>query len=383
MILFFGDVHLGQKFYSSITNDGLYTAELDTRNALEEILIRASKPDIDLIIIGGDYFHTSHPTTNNIEWAIDWFYRLDELGKQVLLIPGNHDASMYSSSLVFLHELKLKNTKLIDNRDSDFYSYKWNEWLIKFVPYFPNKTLQDKDAFINFNISNVISDVNENTIIVSHIQERSAKLGSESRMIAKGVQIFDAASDLQHNTIILTGHIHARQIYKKNNIVVVYPGSLTNIDYSDVSLEKGYCLVEPDGNIIFENLKTIRGFSYYDVPENQDILEYFYSQRMLLNQVAFIHYNGVISDIDELYKYFKNIDSIIGWIKEKESDIFIDDVSFDSLDDQEILDQYTIYENYIKAYIELNPQYTELQDLIILSGKTFISNNNKEVDFEN
>jgi DNA repair exonuclease SbcCD nuclease subunit len=381
MILFFSDCHLGIKTYSNMTSDGVYTAEVDVRNALNEIYKRSSRSDIDIIIFAGDFFHTSHPTTNNIEWAIEWFYRMDNLGKQFFLIPGNHDESMYSGSLVFINKLNLKNTKLINNRNSDFFKMIWNSFQLLFVPYFPNKTLQDKDGLFNTNIAEAIKRADKNTIIVSHIQEYSAKIGSESRMISKGVELLDIET-VDKSLIILTGHVHRRQIYKKNHITIVYSGSTTFMDAGDLNQEKGFVLVKESGEVCFENLQTIRQFIKYDIPETQDIIEYFQSQRFMSNQVAFIYYNGEVSDIDKLYNFFKENDSIIGWIKNKTNDMDDEAGLFDITEDEEFVDIYSEYVTYITSYFEIHKDQEILKNKTIEFGKLFIENNIKECDFE-
>ena len=113
-LLFFGDVHFGIKAYGTQDENGIFSSELDTMNALEAIYERCTKSDIELIACGGDWFHVPNNTSKNIKWTIGWLNKIEALNKKFVIIPGNHDCSTYSNSLVFIKELGYKNIFLID-----------------------------------------------------------------------------------------------------------------------------------------------------------------------------------------------------------------------------------------------------------------------------
>src|SRR5271157_4126770 len=110
MVLFYGDIHLGNKQYSTSNIDNISDTELESRNALESILERSKKEDIDIMICTGDFFHQCNPITENIRWAIVWISRMDKIGKPHYIITGNHDVSSYSNSLAYIKSVDLKNT---------------------------------------------------------------------------------------------------------------------------------------------------------------------------------------------------------------------------------------------------------------------------------
>jgi DNA repair exonuclease SbcCD nuclease subunit len=290
-ILGFADVHLGIKTHSTQQSSGLFDAEIEARIALNEILKRFSEDDIEIAICAGDMFHTSHPTTQNNEFITSWIEQMDLVGKPFLIIPGNHCVSTHSHSLEFISEMKkLENIFIYDALSyRNMPKFKFYDWNIVVVPYIQNYNNRDKDKLTFSAIKESINNIHDKTIFVSHIQESSCTVGSESTMISKYVETIDFNSISQKNIIALTGHIHKHQIYeKRNGTVVVYPGSLFYLDKTDANQKKGYVLINKDGKINFEEIKGIRRFVYYQIPPLVQPIEYLKKIRFLRNQVVFL-----------------------------------------------------------------------------------------------
>lgn len=371
MILHFSDPHLGIKSYSYQENGGLYTAEKDTRTALEYIYTRAAKPDIDLITCGGDLFHTNQPTTENIRYMIYWIHKMDSLGKPFYIITGNHDTSMYSNSIIFSKELSVKNVVLLC-KDSDLYkvhSIKWNGWDIKFIPYIPNIYSKKKDHIVNDYLIETINFSSEKTIIVSHIQESSAKLGSEAQMVSHGVRLIDTDFIEDKKIHLLLGHIHKHQIYYKNKIQVVYPGSTTYMDTNDINSNKGYCIISPDMEVTFEPIEGIRKFNYYYIPKDEDPINYFSNLRILENQVVFIKHNCKKIDRNDIYKFFRDRNSFIGWIRKVDDEEKVQ-VNLNFKPQSSPLEAVNTFLDY---YLELPDQRKSLREDIIKQAQTDLS----------
>ncbi|HRZ18484.1 MAG TPA: metallophosphoesterase family protein [Methanofastidiosum sp.] len=323
MILFFSDVHLGLRSHSVQNSIGLYSAELDAMKALECIYQRAQKNDIDMILFGGDMTHTNNPLSMDAKFIIYWLHKMDSLGKPFYLITGNHDTSMYSNSIVYIPDLQLRNIKLSMTLD-DCPKIKWNDWNIHLVPYIPNKSLKDRDAIVNKALTDCIADSSGKTMILSHVQEFSSKIGSEGRMLSKGVYLLDAETFKDRRIIFLLGHMHMHQIYSRGNVTVVYPGSTTYMDATDLNTKKGYCIIDTDGQISFEEIPGIRRFLKYELHDGVDPVEHFKKARILVNSVAFISYHtNEKINTTSLFKMFRDKDCIVGDIKRrvKEKDV--------------------------------------------------------------
>jgi DNA repair exonuclease SbcCD nuclease subunit len=269
MILSIADIHLGHKLYSSILDNGLTTAEEDTRAALDKVYERASALDIEMIICAGDFFHVSKPSSENIRWAITWVKKMDSLGKPVYIIPGNHDVSAYWNSLVFLKSLYVRNVVLVDQ---DILKIDWVRGPIYFVPFLSPESTKNKYATTleALNSLSTIIDPTDKNIIVTHIQEAASKISSESTMISRGIETInmDYFSKVPcTDTILLSGHMHMHQIYTKNGITIVYPGSLTYTESTDCGQKKGYVLIDHDGTIKFEEIQGVRKYKQYILPK--------------------------------------------------------------------------------------------------------------------
>ncbi len=295
MILSFSDVHLGIKTHSIKENDGLVTAEHEARKALACIYDRATKDDIDGIIFCGDMFHTPHPTTKNIRFLVRWVQKMDKLGKPFYLITGNHDVSMYSNSMTFLHELELNNTWLLENLDMDavnsdaYHGLNWNGWEVHFIPYLPFETSKDRYGPTYEALLTIMEKCSNKSIIVAHVYDSDVRVGSESTMISRFTETIDFDYFGPKQVILLLGHAHKYQIYnKKNGMRIIYPGSIFYHDLADANQEKGYVLIEPDGGCIFEPIPNLREFVSYEIPENEDVLEYFKGFRMSPNRLVFV-----------------------------------------------------------------------------------------------
>lgn len=366
-ILFFSDLHLGLKSYSIQDKNGDYSSEIDALNAMEAIYQRSCQEDISMIIFGGDMTHSPLPTTKNIKYLINWLNKIECLNKPFYIICGNHDVSFYSNSMIFIKELGFNNIHLIDNYDPNFI-VPFGKCSIKFVPYIMNLSMKDKDVIAHSNIIECIESAADNTIIVSHIQETSCQIGSEAVMISKGVDTFNA--DINKNLILLLGHIHRSQVYKKGSTTICYAGSTTYNDAGDLNQDKGYYIVDMEGNINFERIIGIRLFKKYEIEENQDTLEFFSNKRMLQNHVGFItHYDDV--DIVKLTEIFKANNSTIGWIKKQKEIKLLDSVEVNV----NTSDIYTMFKDYVTKKFELSTEYKQdYKDIVISTGINFMNN---------
>ena len=316
MLLAFGDLHFGECTYSKIDSEGFYTAELECIKALDAIKERASQDDIDIIIFNGDFFHTNHPKIRLVKHAIGWFKEMDKLNKPFYIIPGNHDASVYSNALMFMHKLTLKNIHLIDQYNTAYFSINWNKFKITFLPYVQDALSKNKDTLTYDHVSNILSSLEDNSIVVAHIVEPAALQGSEAFMFSKKVQSVDLNTMSKFkNLIFLLGHIHRQQVYTKSNgASVVYPGSLTYNDASDLNQQKGYIVIDNFGKINLETIPNIRKFQKYIVPTEISAEDYLRSIRLPKNSVLFLESDHDLEITKDLHDFLLTRDIIIGKI---------------------------------------------------------------------
>ena len=167
-LLHLSDLHIGKSI-------GNYSLIEDQRYALEEIVKIVEKKDIDVVLIAGDIFDTSIPSSDALSLYSDFLdeliFRLD---KKVLAIAGNHDSSkrldinknFYRSNNYFLvSELERKPIVLEDKYG------KINFYLIPFI------SLAKAKAEIDSEIENftdlyrqILNDISyeDRNVLVSH-----------------------------------------------------------------------------------------------------------------------------------------------------------------------------------------------------------------------
>lgn len=361
-ILVFCDVHLGIRTHSVQQSSGLYDAEIQARIALDEIYYRAAQDDIFAIIFAGDMFHTSHPTSENIKFLISWLEKINKLNKLFIIIPGNHDASLHSHSMVFIHELNLSNIFVVD--DSNYKSFntciKFDEWDIKFAPYIVSESSKDREVSTYELVEECVNNTSRKTIVVTHIHEAAAKIGSEGIMLARKVPLvnFDNYTP-KHDIIVLTGHIHKHQTYHKNNgISIVYPGSLYYHDMHDVNQEKGYILIDELGNVEFESIRNIRKFVSYKAPENGHVINFLRAFRLGENKYVFINVtNDEKLDEAPIREFLKSVNCKLGGILYTTPEmIFNTEINIDYAE----TDPYIAFNNYLDEVAKIeNMKYLD------------------------
>jgi len=321
LILNFSDLHFGCKTHSQQLPSGYVTTEEVCIDICEQLLVEAAKPEIKMIIFSGDLCHTNHPTTLVIDYLISFFKRLDELGKPVIGIPGNHDASNYAHSFIFLRQLGLKHLFIYDDLNTpalfntDLYKTK-----IYLLPFVFGSNPVNKYNSVREKFEEILNSISpdEKAIVVSHFQESSCSTGSESSLVSKSVESIDIDCIIPsgtYNVMCLLGHIHMHQYYKKlNGINVVYPGSPYPIDKADCNQQKGFIIVDPDEMAFqFKPLKQLRNFIKYTIPSSTSILDFF--SKVRISKDSFIFVDKEINSDTEC----ENIDIINQALQAKQS----------------------------------------------------------------
>ena len=339
MILAFTDLHLGLKHQSKQEELGLYTSEVEAYKCLDYIYeyCKNKENNIDLVIFKGDWFHTNTPSAIHYKKTINWFQKFNYLGINMILIPGNHSCSVFSNCLSFIHELGIERIILFDDINQlNHYEYKGQN--IYFIPYQYSESMKERDINVESSFKATIEKITtKRNIIVSHLQEVSAKIGSESLMIAKGVELVDI-SDVSNVELILLGHIHRQQMYHKNGVPIVYAGSPYYQDKSDVNQQKGFCVIDGPQSVTYVNIPTIR--KYHKVNVNQAILSnlnaLLQSRRFTKNDVLYFDCNELERDLsieEELQVKCLEFSYVYGGVSYQKDDSGLEAVSVDLNED--------------------------------------------------
>ncbi len=87
------DLHLGFRQYQRQTAAGINQREADVAAAFRRAVDKIIEVQPDLILVGGDVFHTVRPTNPAILHAYNQFLRLTEMlpDANIVIVAGNHD----------------------------------------------------------------------------------------------------------------------------------------------------------------------------------------------------------------------------------------------------------------------------------------------------
>ena len=103
-LVHFSDLHLGFRQFQRTTASGINLREHDVARAFAAAIAKTIELRPDLVLIGGDVFHTVRPTNPAILHAFAQFSRLvQELPDAIVVIAaGNHDLPRSSETTCIL-----------------------------------------------------------------------------------------------------------------------------------------------------------------------------------------------------------------------------------------------------------------------------------------
>jgi DNA repair exonuclease SbcCD nuclease subunit len=92
-LIHFADLHLGFRQFHRLTPDGGNQREADVARAFERAIDRTIELQPDLVLIGGDVFHSVRPSNPAILHAFTQFSRLARSlpRADIVMVAGNHD----------------------------------------------------------------------------------------------------------------------------------------------------------------------------------------------------------------------------------------------------------------------------------------------------
>ncbi len=258
-ILFFSDTHTGLVVAGYNTRDIL-------KKALDEILEEIEIWQPDLVIHGGDVFHTSTPKPEDYAMMLEFFSAYDV---PTIVLRGNHDESN-----------GLRDDAIEPIRRMKFVGYVIDQVASKFVTLDEDDLMMSADRVVCPELPTRIVFEGKEILILPYIAEARAKRltgHSAQKLIVdllkenKGKNISAAFGHLDVRGVIegseasvvrglelllpkalasscgfpfFNGHIHKRQVLKFGKTTVNFPGSIIRTDFSEVDGSKGFLKVE-------------------------------------------------------------------------------------------------------------------------------------------
>ncbi len=243
-ILHSSDLHIGKKLNGfSMIEEQIFV--------LNEILRIAKTQEVDAVILAGDIYDKSIPSTDAIEIFDEFLVEFSKTGIALFIISGNHDSPerlgfgnrlFYDKNIFIVNtiEKSLEPFSLFD----DFGEVRF--YLLPFLKpiHIKNLFLEDCKSFddaLKFMVDKMAVDSSVRNVLVTHqfvtgavrTESEEVNVGGLDNVKAENFDIFD---------YVALGHIHCEQ--EIHSEFIRYSGSPLKYSFSEVSDKKGVTIVE-------------------------------------------------------------------------------------------------------------------------------------------
>lgn len=248
-----------------VTSDWHFDATTAGQSRLREITRWAetfgremSDSGVELLLHLGDMFD---PGRDDLRWSAHLIMLARELSRHALVasvwLAGNHDVVDRDETVTSLSPLReaaaLSDTGVIVAETPGVYGITGSELevVVLALPY-PSKS--DVPAWESL-VDQAIGKIPEGatTIVASHLCVKGAAMGSESRDMARGTDVYLMPEWLERvgPALVVNGHYHRRQVVPCGGHDVHVPGSPVRLRFDEAEEEhKGGFIVSIDRELV-------------------------------------------------------------------------------------------------------------------------------------
>ncbi|WP_052050118.1 exonuclease subunit SbcD [Leptolyngbya sp. KIOST-1] len=264
-LLHLSDIHMGSGFAHGRLNPetGLNTRLEDFTCALTRCIDRALAEPVDLVLFGGDAFPDATPPPLVQQALAGQFCRLSAAGIPAVLLVGNHDQhaqGLGGASLSIYRTLGVPEMVVGDRLETHAIDTRGGPVQVVTLPWLTKSTLLTRPETEGLSMSQVNEllldrlrvalegeirrlDPEIPAILLAHAMVDTASYGAE-RFLATGRGFTIPMAMLARPCFdyIALGHVHRHQVLCEQPLMI-YPGSIERVDFSEESEDKGYLLV--------------------------------------------------------------------------------------------------------------------------------------------
>ena len=239
------DLHLGKRVYDfNLTEDQKYI--------LKEILKVIDTENPDAVLIAGDIYDKSVPSTEAVELLDEFLYQLSGRDLQVFLISGNHDSPerlAFASRLISrtgIHLSPVYNGAVEPIVLTDEFG-PVNVYLLPFVKpvhvrrFFPDENIESYNDALRTAVEALDIDRAERNILVTH-QFVTGAIRSDSEEISVGGTDNVDAAVFDGFDYVALGHIHGPQNIGSERIR--YCGTPLKYSFSEAKHQKSVTVID-------------------------------------------------------------------------------------------------------------------------------------------
>lgn len=274
------DLHIGKRILE-------FSMLEDQKYILMKILKIIDEEKPDGVLIAGDVYDKSIPSTEAVELFDDFLYRLSKMCVQVFVISGNHDSPervAFGSRLMDssgIHISPVYNGKVMPVSMTDEYGIV-DVYMLPFVKpvhvrrFFEDEKIESYTDAVKVAVSHMKLNKKNRNILVTH-QFVTGAIRCDSEEITVGGTDNVDVSALEEFDYVALGHIHNPQNIGKKT--VRYCGTPLKYSFSEVNHEKsitvvemdqkGKCLIRTIPLVSEHNLREIKGI-YYDITQKKN-----------------------------------------------------------------------------------------------------------------
>lgn len=247
-LLHVADLHVGKR-----VNE--FSMLEEQEHILGQILQMMQSEKADGILIAGDVYDKSQPSSAAVELLDDFLTRLTALGKPVFMISGNHDSPErlgFGSRILEKNGLYIAGVfdGTVQKVSLDDVYGKVNIYLLPFLkpamarPYF-EKPFETYDETVRSILEATQVSLEERNVLVAHqfvLDEMREPERSDSESVSVGGLDHVDVSAFQNFDYVALGHIHRPQ--KIGRSTVRYAGSPLKYSFSEAHHTKSVTVVE-------------------------------------------------------------------------------------------------------------------------------------------
>lgn len=239
------DLHLGKRVFD-------FNLSEDQKYILKEILEVIDSETPDAVLIAGDIYDKSVPSTEAVEILDEFIFQLSQRNLQVFLISGNHDSPerlAFASRIISstgIHMSPVYNGKVEPTVLTDEHG-PVNVYLLPFVKpahvrrLFPDMKIESYDDALRVAVGALDIDLSRRNILVTH-QFVTGAVRSDSEEISVGGTDNIDTSVFDGFDYVALGHIHGPQNIGSERIR--YCGTPLKYSFSEAKHEKSVTVIE-------------------------------------------------------------------------------------------------------------------------------------------
>ena len=229
-----GDPHLGRTFRTGVPSSKFGVREALVLKDFESLLNPEEDLEIDFIVVMGDLFDKFIVKPSVVDQAVTLIEEALINNPEIVyfIIPGNHDLSKDRTkvSSYYLFQKIFENSYDLEDLNSKLFIlyqdpilYKVNDNLMfYFDSYDPFHKEETLDIISDYHFKNLIKD---DTILVSFGHWDNPKNDFADYLPSNSI--------LQYSDMIVSGHIHTPEKFKKDGVKYIYTGSLQPYSHAE------------------------------------------------------------------------------------------------------------------------------------------------------